>query len=77
MTIARVRELYDATPFRPFTLHLADGRHIPVYHREFFLTAPSGNTVVVFQPDDSMNIIDLALVTDLELKPDGLGKRKK
>ena len=33
------------------------------------MTAPSGRTVVVMQPDDTLNIIDLLLVTDLELKP--------
>jgi len=71
MTIDRVRSLYDAQPFQPFTLHLADGRAIPVAHREFLASAPSGRTVVVFQPDDSFNIIDLLLVTDLEVKADG------
>ena len=69
MTVERIRQLYDAQPFRPFILHLADGRHIPVHHREFIATAPSGRTVVVLQPDDTMNIIDLLLVTDLEIIP--------
>ena len=52
-------------------MHLADGRHIPVLHREFLMPSPSGRTVVVYQPDDSLNIIDLLLVTDLEIKPNG------
>ena len=34
------------------------------------LISPSGRTVVVTQPDDTFNIIDLLLVTDLEIKPD-------
>jgi hypothetical protein len=68
MTIEQVRQLYDAAPFRPFIMHLADGRRIPVRHREFMATAPSGRTLVVYQPDDSFNIIDLLLVTDLEVK---------
>lgn len=68
MTIERIRELYHAQPFRPFILHLADGREIPVHHQEFMLARPSGRTIVVCQPDDSMNIIDLLLVTDLELR---------
>lgn len=77
MTIERIRELYETEPFRAFVMHLADGRNIPVYHREFLLSAPSGNTLVVFQPDDSMNIIDIKLVTDLETKPDGIPSRRK
>jgi len=52
-------------------MHLADGRQIAVHHREFLMSSPSGRTVVVYQPDDSLNIVDMLLVTDLELKPNG------
>jgi hypothetical protein len=67
VTIEKIKELYDAQPFRPFVLHLADGRAIPVHHRDFMMAVPSGRTVIVVQPDDSMNIIHLLLVTDVEL----------
>ncbi len=79
MTIERIKELYEATPFQPFVLHLADGREIPVHHREFVAAAPSGRTLVVFQPDDRMNIIDLLLVTDVEIHPsaNGSGRRRR
>lgn len=69
MTIEQVRALYLQQPFQPFVIHLADGRGIPVMHRDFIAHAPSGRTMVVYQPDDRMNIIDLLLVADLELKP--------
>ncbi len=68
MTIDQLRTVYDQQPFRPFVLHLADGRQIPVLHREFMLTYPNGRTIIVVQPDDSTSIIDLLLVTDIELK---------
>ena len=71
MTIEQVRNLYDAQPFRPFVMHLADGRELPVHHREFMASAPSGRTVIVYQPDDSFNIVDLLLVTDLEVNAEG------
>ena len=79
MTIDRVRELYNAQPFQPFVIHLADGREVPVHHREFMMAAPSGRTIYVTQPDDTFNIIDVLLVTDLELKRgrNGAGKRRK
>lgn len=77
MTSDKLKVLYDAQPFQPFTLHLADGREIPVLHREFIASAPSGRTLVVFQPDDSMNIIDLLLVTDIEIPPKANGKSKR
>ena len=79
MTIDKLRAAYEAKPFRPFTIHLADGRAIPVQHREFIMAVPSGRTIVVAQPDDTLNIIDLLLVTDLEMKPiaNGSGRRRK
>jgi hypothetical protein len=79
MTIEQVRNLYNAQPFRPFIIHLADGRAVPVNHREFIMTVPSGRTIFVAQPDDTVNIIDLLLVTDLELKSraNGSGRRRR
>jgi len=51
MTIEKIRELYDVEPFRPFVIHLADGRVIAVPHREWLASAPSGRTVIIFKPD--------------------------
>jgi hypothetical protein len=73
MTIEQLRAAYDAEAFRPFVIHLAEGRAIPVRHRESIMTVPSGLTVIVCQPDDSLKIIDLLLITDLELRPSGNG----
>ena len=66
MTIEQIRAAYLSQPFRPFNIRLADGRSIRVHHREFMMPVPSGRTIIVCQPDDSFNIIDLLLVTDLE-----------
>jgi hypothetical protein len=78
MTVEKLRSFYDATPFRPFVIHLADGRALKVQSREFLATAPSGRTVTLYQPDDSLNVIDLLLVTDLEIAPqNGDRKRRK
>lgn len=71
MTRERIHELWKAEPFQKFTMHLADGRKIPVQHREFLAISPSGRTVNVYQPDDSLNIVDLLLVTDLEVAGNG------
>lgn len=68
MTIEQVNNLYNVTPFKPFIIHLADGRRIPVQHREFMVISPSGRSIVVYQPDDSFNIINLLLVKFLEVK---------
>jgi hypothetical protein len=68
MTTERLRDLYRAQPFRPFVIHLADGREITVPHREFLALGPAGRTILVYQPDESFNIVDLLLVIDLEVK---------
>ena len=75
MTIEKVRELWKAEPFHKFVIHLADGRQVPVNHREFLAMSPSGRTVIVYQPDDSHNIIDLLLVTDLAVGSNGSSRR--
>lgn len=78
MTIERLRQVYEAQPFQPFIIHLADGREIPVLSREFILAPPTGRTVVVWQPEnDALNIIDLLLVTNLEIKQGRNGRRQR
>lgn len=79
MTIEQLREAFHHEPFRPFTLHLADGRAIPVPSREMIMPAPNGRTLAVYVDDDRLNIIDLLLVTDLEFQLNerrSKGKRK-
>ncbi len=66
--IERVRQLYNAAPFNPFIIHLADGRRIPVNHREFMALSPSGRLAAVYQADDTSDIIDLLGVTGLEMR---------
>lgn len=79
MTIEQIQAVYKARPFQPFVLHLADGREISVHHPDFIMSVPSGRTLFVVQPDDTTNIIDLLLVTDIELKAagNGAGKRRR
>ena len=76
MTVDQFKQVWKADPFRAFTIHLADGRDIAVSHIDFVTTSPSGRTIIVYQPDDSFNVIDLLLVTDLEV-PNGKHRLRK
>jgi hypothetical protein len=67
MTIEQLRNMHRATPFQPFTIRLADGRSFFVKHPGYLSHSPSGRTVIVHQDDDSFNILDLLLVTELEV----------
>lgn len=77
MTIEQVRQRYDAQPFQPFVMHLADGREVAVRGRELMMTAPNGRTIAIYQPDSTVNVIDLLLVTDLELRSPTNGARRR
>ena len=68
MTIEHFRAALRAVPFRPYVMHLADGREVPVRHPELAVATSTGRTTVVVQPDDTLAIIDLLLVTDLEFR---------
>jgi hypothetical protein len=67
MTIDKLQAVLNAHPFRPFTIHLADGSEIQVPHREFLSHSPVGRTVIVYHEDDSFSILDLLLITKLKV----------
>jgi hypothetical protein len=68
MTVEQLRRLHSARPFQSFIMHLADGRNIAVHHPDFLAISPSGRTVIIYQLDESFDIVDLLLVTDLEVE---------
>jgi hypothetical protein len=69
MTVEQVRSAFHAEPFQPFVLQLSDGRQIPVHQRDFMLIVPSGRTIVVVQPDEKLDFIDLETVTNVNVIP--------
>ena len=75
MTIEQLRLVHQARPFRPFTMHMADGKTIHISHPECLAYSPSGRSVLVALPDDSGHFIDLLMVVRLEVR-DGSARRK-
>ncbi len=67
MKVEELVQLHKAAPFRPFRIHLADGRHLDVEHPEFLAHAPNARIAVVMRIDETFEIIDLMLVTSLEV----------
>lgn len=63
------------TPFQPFILRLADGRAVRVPHQEFISMHPTGRTVIVYGPKEDLEILDVMLVTSLQL-PAKASRRK-
>ena len=54
-------------PFRPFTIRMADGRAFDVGHRDFVAMSPTGRTVIVYQDNDNFSVLDLLLMSELQV----------
>jgi hypothetical protein len=68
MTAEELRAARQAQPFRPFTIHLADGKTFHVAHRDFVSQSPGGRTIIIYGPGEAFSIVDLLLVTELEFQ---------
>ncbi|HET6246834.1 MAG TPA: hypothetical protein VFE47_03970 [Tepidisphaeraceae bacterium] len=69
MTVEQLKSVHYAKPFRPFTIHMGDGREFRVDHPEFLSRSPSGRTIIVYGKDDNFSVLDMLLVTELEVHP--------
>jgi len=69
MTVEQLKNVIRAQPFHPFTIHMGDGRSFLVKHPEFVARSPSGRTITVYYDDESSSILDMLLVTELEVHP--------
>lgn len=67
MTVEKLREVHRARPFRPFVIHMADGRSVRVVSPEFVAFSPAGRLAHVFTDGDRSEFIDLLAVTSVEL----------
>lgn len=67
MTVEQLRNAHRAQPFRPFTIHMGDGRSFFVRHPDFLSHSPGGRTVIVYEGEEAFSILDLLLVTELEI----------
>jgi hypothetical protein len=65
MTKDQLQAIRDASPFSPFTIHLADGRSLRVLHRDFISVSPGGRTIIVYHTGEAFSVIDKLLITEL------------
>jgi hypothetical protein len=61
-----VKKWAEGQPFRPFSLRLAGGRAIPVTRLSHIACSDTGETIAVFLPDGSLEIIAQKSVTSLQ-----------
>ena len=62
---ADIRKLAHATPFVPFTIHLADGAQLRVPTVDHIAVPPAGGRVFVFGEDERYDVISALMITRL------------
>jgi hypothetical protein len=79
--IAGIREALHKQPFEPFSLRLADGRSLPVPHRDFVALHP--RRIIVVNEDASWNVVEPLLIVSIDYDAphkkgsNGSGRRKR
>ena len=63
-----VKKFMHATPWKPFTICLADGRKIHVPHPDFVSISRAGRTVIVTTEDEEFEMIDVFLILSVKTK---------
>ena len=65
MRLQAVKDACEAAPFRPFNLHMADGREVEVPAPDFVSIQPQGRTVLVWTREGGFRVLDMALITGI------------
>ena len=69
MTSATIRNAMHNQPFRPFTLHMADGGSFTVMHPDFISVSPNGREALFRDNESNSHYIDILLVLRLFAPP--------
>ena len=64
-----IRDFRDKAPFRPFAIHLADGRSITVITPDHIMISPSNDEFAVYLADGTLEVVDGKLITSITRKP--------
>ena len=66
MVLDYVKRWAEGQPFRPFVIRLEDGRAIAVTRLANIACSDAGDTIAVFLPDGTLEIIAQKSVTSLQ-----------
>ncbi len=77
MRIQDLREAKYRRPFEPFEIHLADGRHVAIGHRDALAWEGPDFAPVLFAilPGGKWEVINFAAITSLSVKAPTIGER--
>ncbi|HEX8296555.1 MAG TPA: hypothetical protein VF593_09665 [Chthoniobacteraceae bacterium] len=72
MIAENIADLFAARPFRPFRLHLADGRSVSVFTSDVLTVSRDGRVFSVFDPgSDELELIDISQVVSIRIPETG------
>ena len=63
----RIRSLLHAAPFKPFAIHMADGKTYTVNHPDFVLAATEVPHIIIEESDGTIHTLSALLVTNVEI----------
>ena len=67
---ARIRALLHATPFRPFSIRMADGREYPVEHPDFVLaSATDVPQIIIEESGGEVHFLSVLLIASIKQSP--------
>lgn len=69
MRIDELKRAKDERPFRPFLIHMADGREITVRHPD--AVAWDNPRIAICATPGGWEVIDVALITSLAMRNEG------
>jgi hypothetical protein len=64
---ADIRKLVDASPFVPFTIHLADESQLRVSTVDHIAVPPAGGRIFVFGDDERYDVISALMITRISV----------
>lgn len=67
MDIDVIKGLRDKAPFRAFDIHLSDERALRVHHPDLLSPSPTGEQLMLWNPDGTFNLVEASQVTSLTL----------
>lgn len=67
MTTDAIKSHLDAAPFKPFNIHLQNGRSLSVKHPDFVAFSPSHREIFVWTAEWTYEFVGLSAITSLEI----------
>ena len=65
MIAEEIRALLHAQPFRPFTVHLSDGKEVTVHHHDYGWLLPSGYQLIYENPEGKVHLMNVAQIAEI------------